>query len=46
MESGELGVDELSLKVERVSGLLTYCREKLHLAEKKVEEVLREKKED
>ncbi|MFW5886472.1 MAG: exodeoxyribonuclease VII small subunit [Bacteroidota bacterium] len=40
IEAEELDVDQLALKVKRVSALLKYCKDKLHKTEKEVEKIL------
>ena len=42
IEEQDIDVDELSLKLKRVSELIRTCRKKLHTAEKEVEKILRE----
>lgn len=42
MESEELDVDDLSVKVKRVSELIRMCRKKLLQTEEEVEKVLKE----
>lgn len=42
MESEELDVDDLSVKVKRVSELIRMCRKKLLQTEAEVEKVLKE----
>lgn len=42
MESEELDVDDLSVKVKRVSELIRLCRKKLLQTEEEVEKVLKE----
>ncbi|MDR0982360.1 MAG: exodeoxyribonuclease VII small subunit [Culturomica sp.] len=40
LEENKLDVDELSLKVQRVSELITFCKIKLHSTEEEVEKIL------
>ena len=40
IEEGKLDVDELADKVSRVTELLKTCRDKLHITEKKIDEIL------
>lgn len=40
IEEGKLDVDELAEKVSRVTDLLKICRDKLHLTEKQIGEIL------
>lgn len=40
IEEGELGVDELAEKVNRVTLLLKFCRDRLHSTEEKINEIL------
>lgn len=40
MEEGEIGVDELSLKVKRASELIKICKEKLSSTEEDVSKIL------
>ena len=42
MEEGEIGVDELSIKVKRASELIKICKEKLHSTEEDVNEILKD----
>lgn len=42
IESNEFEIDELSDKVKRVSGLIKYCKEKLHATELEVNNVLKQ----
>ena len=42
IEGGNLDVDELANKVARVTRLLKICREKLHLTEAQINQVLNE----
>jgi exodeoxyribonuclease VII small subunit len=42
MESEDLDVDDLSVKVKRVSELIRMCRKKLLQTEEEVEKVLKE----
>lgn len=42
IEGGKLDVDELAEKVARVTRLLKICREKLHLTEAQIDQVLNE----
>ena len=44
IEEGKLEVDELAKKVSRVTDLLKICRDKLHLTEKQIGEILDEDK--
>lgn len=46
MEKGEIGVDALSEKVKRATGLIRVCRSKLTETEKDVNEILGEMKEE
>ena len=41
MEEGEIGVDELSLKVRRASELIKICKEKLSSTEEDVSKILK-----
>ena len=41
MEEGEIGVDELSLKVKRASELIKICKEKLSSTEEDVSKILK-----
>lgn len=41
LENNQLDVDELSVKVKRVSELITFCKSKLHETEEEVEKVLK-----
>lgn len=41
LEDNQLDIDELSVKVKRVSELITYCKSKLHDTEEEVEKILR-----
>ncbi len=45
IEHEELDVDELGVKVRRVSVLIRQCRDKLHRTEEEVEKILREMEE-
>ncbi len=40
IEEGKLDVDELAEKVSRVTDLLKICRDKLHITEKQIGEIL------
>lgn len=40
IEVGELDVDELTLNVKRVTGLLKICKNKLHKTEDEVNKIL------
>ena len=40
IEEGDLGVDELAEKVNRVSQLLKICRDRLHATEKQINKIL------
>jgi exodeoxyribonuclease VII small subunit len=40
IEEGKLDVDELAKKVSRVTDLLKICRDKLHITEKQIGEIL------
>lgn len=40
IEEGKMDVDELAEKVSRVTDLLKICRDKLHLTEKQIGEIL------
>jgi len=42
MESGEISVDELSIKVKRAAELIKICKLKLSTTEEDVNEILRE----
>jgi len=42
IEQEELDVDDLTSKVQRVSELLTLCRNKLHTTEKEVEKIMKD----
>jgi exodeoxyribonuclease VII small subunit len=42
LENNELDVDELSIKVKRVSELIKFCKQKLTDTEKEVDEILKE----
>jgi exodeoxyribonuclease VII small subunit len=42
IEDGELGVDELTGKVSRVTELLKLCRDRLYRTESRIEEILDE----
>jgi exodeoxyribonuclease VII small subunit len=42
IENEELDVDDIAVKVKRVSILLTQCKEKLRATEKEVEKILKE----
>ncbi len=41
MEEGEIGVDELSVKVKRASELIKICKEKLSSTEEDVSKILK-----
>ncbi len=41
LEDNQLNIDELSVKVKRVSELIAYCKSKLHDTEEEVEKILR-----
>lgn len=41
LENNQLDVDELSVRVKRVSELITFCKSKLHETEEEVEKVLK-----
>ncbi len=40
IEEGDLGVDELAEKVDRVSQLLKICRDRLHATEEQINKIL------
>ncbi|MCP4310921.1 MAG: exodeoxyribonuclease VII small subunit [Bacteroidetes bacterium] len=40
IEEGDLGVDELAEKVNRVTHLLKICRDRLHATEKQINQIL------
>jgi len=40
IENEELDVDDLSVKVKRVSALIKTCKDKLHKTEEEVEKIL------
>jgi len=40
IEEGELGVDELARKVERVTELLKLCRDRLYKTEARIDKIL------
>ncbi|MES2588028.1 MAG: exodeoxyribonuclease VII small subunit [Bacteroidota bacterium] len=42
IETGEISVDELSLKVKRAAALLKICKEKLSSTEEDVNQILKE----
>jgi len=42
IESGEISVDELSVKVRQATHLIQYCRHKLTSTEEDVNQILRE----
>ncbi len=42
IEGGDLGVDELAEKVQRVSELLKLCRDRLHKTEAQIDKILDE----
>ena len=42
IEGGDLGVDELAEKVQRVSELLKLCRDRLHKTETQIDKILDE----
>jgi len=46
IESEDVGVDELSTLVKRVSFLLKFCKEKLYSTEKEIDEILKQMDED
>ncbi len=41
IENDQLEVDDLSVKVNRVSELLKFCKDKLHKTEEEVEKILK-----
>lgn len=45
IEDGEIGVDELSLKVKRASELIQFCKKTLVSTEEDVQEILEKLKE-
>lgn len=45
IEGGELGVDELAIKVRRVTELLKICRDRLHKTEEQIDRILDETQE-
>jgi len=42
IENEELDVDDLSVKVKRVSALIKTCKDKLHKTEEEVEKILKD----
>ena len=40
IEKGDLGVDELAEKVDRVTELLKICRDRLHKTEEQINKIL------
>jgi exodeoxyribonuclease VII small subunit len=42
IEGGDLGVDELAEKVDRVTKLLKICRDRLHKTEEQIGRILEE----
>jgi exodeoxyribonuclease VII small subunit len=42
MESGQINVDELSLKVKRAAELIKICKVKLHDTESDVQKILKD----
>lgn len=42
VEKGEIGVDELSEKIERASKLIRFCKAQLKSTEEEVEKILEE----
>lgn len=42
IEEGDLGVDELAEKVNRVTHLLKICRDRLHTTEEQINKILDE----
>ncbi|MCG8700950.1 MAG: exodeoxyribonuclease VII small subunit [Bacteroidales bacterium] len=46
VESGKLGVDDLTGKVKRASQLIKFCREKLYKTEQDIDKILEEIEED
>lgn len=42
MERGEIGIDELSIKVKRAAELIQFCRNKLKTTEMDVQKILSE----
>jgi exodeoxyribonuclease VII small subunit len=41
MEEGEIGVDDLSVKVKRAAELISICKEKLSSTEEDVQKILK-----
>ena len=41
MEEGEIGVDDLSIKVKRAAELISICKEKLSSTEEDVQKILK-----
>ncbi|NBV09616.1 MAG: exodeoxyribonuclease VII small subunit [Flavobacteriia bacterium] len=46
MESGEIGIDALSIKVKRASELIQFCKDKLKTTELDVEQILNQLESD
>lgn len=46
MEQGNIGIDELSVKVKRAAELINYCKKKLKNTEMDVAEILNQLEED
>ena len=46
LEENKLDVDELAVKVKRVSELIAFCKAKLHDTEEEVENILKTMEED
>lgn len=46
MEQGNIGIDELSVKVKRAAELINYCKKKLKNTEMDVAEILKQLEED
>ena len=46
MEENKLDVDELAVKVKRVSELIAFCKAKLHDTEEEVENILKTMEEE
>jgi exodeoxyribonuclease VII small subunit len=42
IEDGEIGIDELSVKIKRASYLLKFCKSKLISTQQDVEEILKD----
>lgn len=40
METGELGIDELAVKLKEAQRLMRFCRNKLTRVEKEIDEIL------